>query len=58
MGRSNINKTCFDKVRHETEQEAMGHIDYLYDTTGLIYDCYKCPICNGWHLTSKRKRRY
>ena len=57
MGRSNINKICFDKVRHETEFEAMQHIDYLYDTTGEIFGCYKCPICNGFHLTTKKGKR-
>ena len=57
MGRSNINKTCFDKVRHETAEEAELHVDYLYDTQNIELDIYKCPICNGWHLTSKRKCR-
>ena len=57
MGRSNINKTCFDKVRHETEFEAIEHIDYLYETEGIELDYYKCPICNGYHLTTKRKKR-
>lgn len=57
MGRSNIDKICFGKVRHETEFEAEQHIDYLYETTGQILDCYKCPICNGWHLTTKKGKR-
>lgn len=57
MARSNIDKICFGKVRHETEFEAMQHIDYLYETTGAKLDYYKCPICGGYHLTSRKGKR-
>lgn len=57
MGRSNIAKGCLGKVRHETEEEARQHIDYIYDTTGDIMDYYKCQICGGYHLTSKKGKR-
>lgn len=56
MGRSNIDKICFGKVRHETAEEAELHADFLYDTQNIELDIYKCPICNGWHLTTKRKK--
>ena len=49
-------KTVIDLIDTDKRIFPVGRLDY--DTTGLIYDCYKCPICNGWHLTSKRKRRY
>ena len=57
MGRSNIDKICFGKVRHETKGQAEEHVQYLYETQNIELDIYKCPICNGWHLTSKKKRR-
>ena len=57
MGKKNIDKICFSKVRHETAEEAELHADYLYETQDIKLDIYKCPICNGWHLTSKRKRK-
>ena len=57
MGKKNIDKICFSKVRHETAEEAELHVDYLYETEKIELDIYKCPICNGWHLTSKRKRK-
>lgn len=54
MGRSNIDKICFSKTRHATKEEAERHADYLWETEGLELKVYKCPICNGWHLTSKK----
>jgi hypothetical protein len=58
MGKKNIDKICFGKNRYETEEEAWNVSDYIWETEKVDLDIYKCPICNGWHLTSKRKRRY
>ena len=57
MGRSNIDKICCGKVRHETAEEAELHADYIYETEKVDLDIYKCPICNGWHLTTKKGKR-
>lgn len=57
MGRSNIDKICLGKFSYETEYEAELAADYIYETEKMDLDIYKCPICNGWHLTSKKKRK-
>lgn len=57
MGKSNIHKTCFSKTRHETKEEAEKHADYLWETEGIDLDVYKCPICNGYHLTTRKGRK-
>lgn len=54
MGKKNIDKICFSKVRHATKQEAEQHADYLWETEGIDLKVYKCPICNGYHLSSKK----
>ena len=51
---SGVIPTCFLKTRHATKEEAERHADYLWETEGIDLKVYKCPICNGWHLTSKK----
>lgn len=55
MGRANIDKTCLSKTRYETEQEAREYCQYLFETYDLILFPYKCPLCQGFHLTSGKK---
>ena len=55
MGRSNIDKICFGKTRHNTKEEAEQHINYLWETEGINLRWYKCPMCGGYHLTKKIK---
>lgn len=45
-------KACESKNRYASRYEAEATIQDCADhgTTGL--ECYKCPYCNGWHLTS------
>lgn len=46
-------KACERKNRYMSRYDAEAAIESCaeYGTTGL--HCYKCPYCNGWHLTSK-----
>ena len=45
-------KACTSKNRYTTRGDAELAIQSCADhgTSGL--HCYKCPYCNGWHLTS------
>ncbi len=46
-------KSCESKNRYATQADAEEAI-YLcaeHGTRGLR--CYRCPYCEGWHLTSK-----
>lgn len=46
-------KACESKNRYSCKSEAEAAIAACaeHGTTGL--HCYRCPHCNGWHLTSK-----
>ena len=45
-------KACSSKNRYATQGEALAAIAACeeYGTRGL--QAYRCPYCNGWHLTS------
>lgn len=49
-------KACESKNRYASAAEAQDAIRSCadYGTKGL--HAYKCPHCNGWHLTSKPQR--
>ena len=55
MGKKNINN-CLNKVYHKTKEEALQHANYILETEDIKLGVYKCPICNGWHLTSKGRK--
>lgn len=50
-------KACESKNRYATQAEAYDAMRSCaeYGTKGL--HAYKCPHCNGWHLTSKPQRK-
>ena len=49
-------KACTSKNRYASKREAEEAIIACaaYGTRGL--HSYRCPYCNGWHLTSKPER--
>ena len=54
MGRNNAYKTCFSKTRFETKDIAEKEADRIYFDSGLMLYVYKCPLCQGYHLSRKR----
>lgn len=51
-------KACESKNRYMSKSEAEAAISACasYGTTGL--HSYRCPYCDGWHLTSKPERKH
>ncbi|MCA9343589.1 hypothetical protein KC947_01395 [Candidatus Saccharibacteria bacterium] len=50
-------KNCKNKTRYSNDasaQEALKRINQN-KTLGKPRRVYKCPVCNGWHLSSKAK---
>lgn len=47
---------CGRKKRYETEMDAMARVNMSKLIAGVSLRAYKCPYCDGWHLTSKPKR--
>lgn len=47
-------KACESKNRYATEAEAREAIAECAAHGRHGLRCYRCPYCNGWHLTSKK----
>ena len=46
-------KMCNSKVRYKTESGAMAKAIALMNRGAPSLRTYRCPLCGGWHLTSK-----
>lgn len=44
------NKSCRDKKRYKSEQQARGSQRGHRLKTGRILDAYQCRYCRYWHL--------
>jgi len=45
-----MSKSCYQKVRYETEEEAEFQAEIRW------INFYQCPLCKGFHLTSREKQ--
>lgn len=47
-------KMCKGKIKYNTQNQAIkGALKFIGIAT--VQRPYRCPICRGWHLTTKRK---
>ncbi|MBE6464639.1 MAG: hypothetical protein E7003_04890 [Eggerthellaceae bacterium] len=46
-------KACESKNRYDSERDAREAIRACAEHGTLGLRCYRCPYCDGWHLTSK-----
>ena len=47
-------ENCEKKPKH-TKKSAQTVRNHERDYHGNMLECYHCPICNHWHLTTKKK---
>lgn len=45
--------SCIGKSRYPSIERAHKSRKRATKERGILLRVYKCPICNGWHLTSK-----
>jgi hypothetical protein len=45
------------KTQYATQQEARKAIRGLGRAGKGHFECYLCPVCDAWHLTSARTKR-
>lgn len=45
-------KMCTTKQRYSSETAAIHKIIFQTRVSGKPLRAYKCPYCNGWHITS------
>lgn len=50
-------QNCKNKVRYSSDAAAQSAIKKINSSKklGKPRRVYKCPFCNGWHLSSKSK---
>ncbi len=48
-------RACKSKKRYESRMKAEEAIASCAEYGTPDLHCYKCPYCNGWHLTSKKQ---
>ena len=51
--KKNIYRQCGKKVRYRTEHDARVYANRCETVRGARLRVYACPICNGWHITSR-----
>lgn len=48
-----LEKMCFTKKRYNTKEECDLKIPEINENREVKLRSYNCPICAGWHLSSK-----
>jgi len=54
MKPSNPVVSCQSKRFYISKTEAEDMATYLYYKKGIDLNVYRCNICDGWHLSSKK----
>jgi hypothetical protein len=48
---------CQGKVKYSSPEKADARAAFLTWLRGVPFRFYPCPLCKGWHLTSKEQRK-
>lgn len=49
-------RSCSDKIRLWDRRAAIGRARIEERRYGVPTTFYACPFCDGWHLTTRRRR--
>lgn len=52
-----VTRMCRGKVQYTSPEQAETRAVFLTWLRGARLRFYSCPLCNGWHLTSKEQSK-
>lgn len=55
-GWTNEEKTCTRKSRYATRRKALHAVEKAWQERRWVAEVYRCPFCEGWHLTTMLTR--
>jgi len=48
---------CKSKLRHLNEEAAQQYADRSSAFHSVMFEIYRCPICDGWHTKKSKDDR-
>ena len=48
---------CNAKRRFHTQEQAEHGAEHSWKKRRVRMKVYECPVCGGWHMTHKRRRK-
>lgn len=56
QNRKALRRQCKGKIKHETREEALAHVNAMFFKKGERMHAYQCEVC-GWHHVGHISRR-